>query len=144
MAKPVTPLLTVDCVAFDHRGRVLLIRRAKPPFAGQFALPGGFVDIGETVEAACRRELAEETGIEAVDLVLIGVYSDPGRDPRCHTVSTVFATVVASKRPRAGDDAAATRWVADWQKQDLAFDHNTILRDAYRIMRGKRKIARST
>jgi 8-oxo-dGTP diphosphatase len=140
MAKPGTPLLTVDCVAFDARGRVLLIRRAKAPFAGQYALPGGFVDIGETVEAACRRELKEETGLSAGELVLVGVYSDPARDPRGHTVSVVFATVLGNVRPRAGDDAAAAQWVADWRKKTLAFDHARIVRDAERIMRRKKRI----
>ena len=140
MAKPVTPLLTVDCVAFDHRGRVLLIRRAKPPFAGRYALPGGFVDVGETVEAACRRELREETGLEAGDLVLVGVYSDPVRDPRGQTVSVAFATLLPGRRPHAGDDAAAARWVPGWRRETLAFDHAEIARDAERIMRRKRML----
>lgn len=143
MAKPVTPLLTVDCVAFDGRGRTLLIRRRNPPFAGQFALPGGFVDVGETVEDACRREVAEETGIAVRDLVLVGVYSDPRRDPRAHTASVVFATTVSRARPRAGDDAAAAAWVADWRQQRLAFDHDVIVRDAYRLMRRKRRLSPS-
>ncbi|WP_083567808.1 NUDIX hydrolase [Hyphomicrobium sp. CS1GBMeth3] len=88
MPKPETPLLTVDCVAFDSRGRVLLIRRNNAPFSGHLALPGGFVDVGETVEEACRRELAEETGIKARALTLVGVYSDPERDPRGHGRAT--------------------------------------------------------
>lgn len=140
MPKPITPLLTVDCVAFDRRGRVLLIRRGRPPFTGQYALPGGFVDVGETVEAACRRELEEETGVKARDLVPVGVYSDPRRDPRGHTVSIVFATVLSRTRPKAGDDAAAAAWVAGWRKETLAFDHDAILRDAYRAMRRKKRI----
>src|SRR5690606_17464853 len=65
MPKPVTPLLASDCVCFDASGRLLLIRRANTPFKGQFALPGGFIDVGETVEDGCRRELMEETGIKA-------------------------------------------------------------------------------
>ena len=65
MAKPKTPLLTADCVVIDARGRVLLVRRGHPPFKGHYALPGGFVEIGETVEEACRRELMEETGVKA-------------------------------------------------------------------------------
>lgn len=138
--KPVTPLLTTDCAVFDTRGRVLLIRRGNPPFVGQWALPGGFVDVGETVEAACRRELKEETGVTAEELVLVGVYSDPSRDPRGHTVSIAFATVLSNARPRAGDDAAAAAWVADWQARPLAFDHDTIVRDAYGLMRRKRRI----
>ncbi|MGE0022306.1 MAG: NUDIX domain-containing protein [Hyphomicrobium sp.] len=143
MPKPKTPLLTVDCVAFDSRGRVLLIRRANPPFAGQYALPGGFVDIGETVETACRRELEEETGVKARELTLVGTYSDPTRDPRGHTVSIAFATVLSRARPKAGTDAARAGWVANWQREKLAFDHATILRDAYRTLRRKRKIPAS-
>jgi 8-oxo-dGTP diphosphatase len=133
MGFPKTPALTVDCVAVDADGRVLLIRRVRPPFEGQYALPGGFVDIGETVEAACRRELAEETGLVARDLRLAGVYSDPKRDPRGHTVSVVFLTRVADRAPpRAGDDAAAAEWVEDWTALPLAFDHARILADVLR------------
>jgi 8-oxo-dGTP diphosphatase len=135
MAKPKTPLLAVDCAVFDAKGRVLLIRRGNPPFKGCFALPGGFVDVGETVEAACLRELEEETGVRARKLQLLGVYSDPGRDPRGHTCSVVFLARVARAAPRAGDDAAAAQWVDDWSKVELAFDHAAILADAARMLR---------
>jgi 8-oxo-dGTP diphosphatase len=138
MAKPKTPLLAVDCAVFDARGRVLLIRRGHPPFEGFFALPGGFVDVGETVEAACRRELEEETGVKAGKLQLVGVYSDPRRDPRGHTCSVVFLARVARATPRAGDDAAAAEWVEDWRKVELAFDHAAILADAARMLRRER------
>lgn len=138
MAKPKTPLLTVDCAAFDRRGALLLVRRANPPFKGRLALPGGFVDVGETVAEACRRELAEETGVKVRDLVLVGVYSDPARDPRGHSVSVTFAAVMARARTRAGDDAAAAVWVRDWQSEPLAFDHDAIARDAWRLLRRKR------
>jgi 8-oxo-dGTP diphosphatase len=130
MAKPRTPLLATDCVVFDARGRVLLIRRKHPPFKGHYALPGGFVDIGENVENACRRELAEETGLRAGRLRLVGVYSDPKRDPRGHTCSAVFLAKVARGTLKAGDDAAAAEWVADWRKADLAFDHARVVADA--------------
>lgn len=138
MAKPVTPLLSVDCAAFDLKGRVLLIRRGNPPFKGHYALPGGFVDVGETVENACRRELAEETSVVARELVPVGTYSDPARDPRGHSVSVVFATVLARARPKAGDDAAEAVWVRDWRSERLAFDHDQVVRDAYRVLRRKR------
>ena len=131
MAMPKTPALTTDCVIFDDRGRVLLIRRGNDPFKGAYALPGGFVDIGETVEEACRREVREEVGIEVEGLRLIGVYSDPSRDPRGHTVSAAFlARAVAGATPQAGDDAAAVEWVSDWRRVELAFDHARVLKDA--------------
>ncbi|MGI8725504.1 MAG: NUDIX domain-containing protein [Methyloceanibacter sp.] len=76
MGMPKTPALTTDCVIFDDQGRVLLIRRGHDPFKGAYALPGGFVDIGETVEEACRREVREEVGMEVGDLTLVGVYSE--------------------------------------------------------------------
>ena len=77
---------------------MLLIRRKHDPYAGCYALPGGFVEIGETVEAACRREAREETGIEVGELRLVGVYSDPSRDPRGHTVSVAYADVLSAAR----------------------------------------------
>jgi 8-oxo-dGTP diphosphatase len=134
MGLPLTPLLSVDCVVFDARGWVLLVRRGHPPFKGSHALPGGFVEIGETVEAACRRELAEETGVRAGRLRLIGVYSDPHRDPRGHACSVAFLARVQRAKARAGDDAAAAEWVADWSRLPLAFDHAKILRDAHRLL----------
>ena len=84
-----------------RKGRVLLVRRGHPPFKGKYALPGGFVEIGETVEDACRRELMEETGVKAGRLQLLGVYSDPKRDPRGHTCAVVFLTRIAraTRRP---------------------------------------------
>jgi 8-oxo-dGTP diphosphatase len=131
-----SPSVTVDCVAFDARDRLLLIRRRNPPFAGQFALPGGFVDYGETTEAAARRELMEETGLTARDLRLVGVYSDPNRDPRGHTVGIAYLTTVDAGAPIAGDDAAEAEFRDDWRALDLAFDHNEIVRDADRLRGG--------
>jgi len=134
MASPKTSLLTTDCVVFDREGRILLIRRKNEPFRGAFALPGGFVDIGETVEAACRREVLEETGITIGALRLVGVYSDPGRDPRGHTVSIAYmARVPPATRPRAGSDAEDAQWLGDWHNLDLAFDHAQIIADAERM-----------
>jgi 8-oxo-dGTP diphosphatase len=135
MPFPATPALTTDAVVFDGSGRVLLIRRKFPPFRGAYALPGGFVEVGETVEAACRRELKEETGVEAGALRLIGVYSDPKRDPRGHTCSVAFLARVGDIAAQAGDDAAAAEWIADWRSLTLAFDHAQILRDAQRLAR---------
>jgi 8-oxo-dGTP diphosphatase len=131
MALPKTPLLTTDCVICDRDRRVVLIQRKNEPFKGAYALPGGFVDIGETVEAACRREVLEETGLTVVNLQLVGVYSDPGRDPRGHTVSIAYlASLPAAPNPKAGSDAKAAEWIKDWRALDLAFDHAKIIADA--------------
>jgi 8-oxo-dGTP diphosphatase len=131
MGLPKTPLLTTDCVITDQRRRVLLVRRKNEPFKGAYALPGGFVDVGETVEAACRREVAEETGLAVSELRLVGVYSDPGRDPRGHTVSVVFAAVLPEgPQPQPGSDAAAAEWIEDWRGRKLAFDHAQIIEEA--------------
>jgi 8-oxo-dGTP diphosphatase len=128
--QPKTPLLAVDCVVFDKTGRLLLIRRANPPFKGRYALPGGFVEIGETVEQAALRELREETGVEGSILRLIGVYSNPKRDPRAHTVSCAFLVRPRSIKVAGGDDAASAVFVEDWKTQKLAFDHGRIVADA--------------
>lgn len=134
MPFPPTPALTTDCVVFDARGRVLLIRRKYPPFQGGFALPGGFVEVGERTEDACRRELSEETGLKVGDLHLIGVYSAPDRDPRGHTCSVAYLARVADAEPKAGDDAAAAEWVDGWRSQPLAFDHAQIISDAEQLL----------
>jgi 8-oxo-dGTP diphosphatase len=126
------PSLAVDCVVFDPGGRLLLIRRRNPPFLGQYALPGGYVEYGETTEHAAARELAEETGLVAVNLSLIGVYSDPRRDPRGHMVSIAYRIAVAGYDPHAGDDAVDAAFIADWKDVDLAFDHRNIVDDAVR------------
>jgi len=133
--RPTTPLVAVDLVIemTDRPGRpIVLVERGNPPPG--YALPGGFVDVGETVEAAARREALEETGL-AVELDrLLGVYSEPGRDPRGHTVSIVF-TARASGEPRAGDDAARVVVVSPGQPPPLAFDHARIVADYLRQRR---------
>jgi 8-oxo-dGTP diphosphatase len=135
MPTPKTPLLTTDCVVGDAK-KARAAGAARPPaLQGKYALPGGFVDVGETVEDACRRELKEETGVKAGRLELLGVYSDPKRDPRGHICSVAFLTRVARATPKGGDDAAAAKWIEDWSKLDLAFDHAKILRDAKRALR---------
>lgn len=140
MPLPKTPALTVDCVIFDPVGRVLLVRRKNEPFAGSHALPGGFVEIGETIEAACRREVREEAGVELGELTLVGVYSDPKRDPRGHTVSIAYATVLPDAAvPRAGSDAASAEWVTEWRSLRLAFDHARIIADAAAMLRRPRR-----
>ena len=128
------PALAADCVVFDAQGRLLLIRRKNPPFQDQYALPGGFIESGETAEQAAARELAEETGLTAVALSLVGVYSDPARDPRQHVVSIAYLVRVADFVPRAGDDASQVEFVANWQDQVLAFDHDEIVADALALI----------
>src|SRR5262245_48608891 len=120
MTLPRTPALATDCVIFNPLGRVLLIRRGHEPCAGKRALPGGFVKIGETLVSACRREVSEETGIDVVELALVGVYSDIDRDPRGHIVSVAFMTELGNEiRPRVGSDAMSAEWV-DMRDVDLA------------------------
>jgi 8-oxo-dGTP diphosphatase len=129
---PKTPLLTVDAVVLDIRGKVALIRRGHPPFAGRLALPGGFVDVGETIERAVAREVEEETGMGIRIARVVGIYSDPRRDSRFHTVSVAFLCRKTAGRMKAGDDAAAVAWydVAEALRSPLAFDHRKILKDA--------------
>lgn len=136
MSEPETPKLTVDCVLRDAQGRILLIRRKNPPFQGQYALPGGFVDIGETVEQACLREIREETGVtlSQSDLGMVGVYSDPSRDPRGHTVSVAFkADIPDGTVPQAGDDAATADVIEYHPGLDIAFDHHQIIQTALKM-----------
>jgi 8-oxo-dGTP diphosphatase len=126
------PAPTVDVVIALPGDRVVLVSRRHPPLG--WALPGGFVDEGETVEAAAVREAREETGLEVALTDLLGVYSDPRRDARRHTMSTVFLGR-ASGEPLGGDDAAlasAFRW--DALPSPLGFDHAEILADARRLL----------
>jgi 8-oxo-dGTP diphosphatase len=135
--RPPTPALAVDLVIelVDRPGRpIVLIERRNPP-AG-FALPGGFVDVGETVEDAARREAREETGLDVTLGPLLGVYSDPARDARGHTVSVVYVAE-ARGEPRAGDDAAGIRVTSLDSLPALAFDHARILADYARTRAGR-------
>lgn len=137
MSLPNTPSLVAECVLFDPLGRVLLIRRGNEPFRGDYALPAGFVEIGETVEDGCRREVKEETGVEIGDqgLWLIGVYSDPARDPRGHTVSVAYAVLLPQGiEPQAGSDAQSAAWIEDWRTKKLAFNNAEIIADAETAM----------
>lgn len=126
------PRLTVDCVIFIGQGLVL-IRRAHDPFKGEYALPGGFVEVGETVEIACVRETKEETGLDIDNLRLVGVYSDPRRDPRRHTVSVAFLGRVRATSMQAGTDATHVEIVKNWREVSLAFDHRQIIEDAFTL-----------
>ncbi|WP_422931022.1 NUDIX domain-containing protein [Singulisphaera sp. PoT] len=127
------PAVTVDLVAFtliEGSLRVLLIRRDRPPFAGRWAFPGGFMEIEEPIEDAARRELREETGFDlSAPISFLGVFGAPGRDPRGRTISMVYAVTVPAPiaKVRGGDDASEARWIDPKEARDLAFDHDEIL-----------------
>lgn len=131
MPTPKTPLLTVDAVIIYEKENIILIRRKNPPFQGEYALPGGFVDIGETVENGCIREAKEETNINVKIIKMIGVFSEPKRDPRGHTVTVAFLCepLTENEVPKAQDDAATLEIVpiSNVPKLNLAFDHMEIV-----------------
>ncbi len=130
MGRPKTPELTVDIIIqlIDRESQpIVLIERKYPPFG--WALPGGFVDIGETVESAAIREAKEETSLDVSLSVLLGCYSDPTRDPRGHTISLVYVADSVGI-PMAADDAKNVQlWEMKALPEALAFDHDRILRD---------------
>ncbi len=124
--KPITPSLTVDIIIEMSNEKIVLIERKFKPYG--WALPGGFVDVGETVEDAAIREAKEETSLEVKLVKLLGVYSDPCRDTRMHTVSVVYIAT-AKGTPRAADDAKNLKLYSLDRLPDLAFDHAKILVD---------------
>ncbi|NOZ77227.1 MAG: NUDIX hydrolase [Euryarchaeota archaeon] len=127
-----SPAVTVDLVVEDGDGRILLVRRGRDPYKARWALPGGYVECGENVLESARREAREETGLEVEIEGLVGVYSDPGRDPRGHTVSITYrARVDGDAVPRGGDDAAEAGFFhpEEIEGMELAFDHNAVIRD---------------
>lgn len=134
------PSVTVDIVVFDPRPDglyVLLIQRRCEPFEGLWALPGGFVEMEEALEATAHRELLEETGLSVDRLIQLGTYGDPGRDPRGRVISVVFLAVLpegAVPKVIGGDDASQAAWFAVNHLPSLAFDHNQILQDSLRRM----------
>jgi len=121
------PTPTVDII-IEVGDSIVLIERKNPPYG--WALPGGFVDYGESYEQAARREAMEETGLAVTDLRQFHTYSDPGRDPRQHTASTVFIAS-AEGEPVAGDDAGKAALFTSTDLPQLAFDHARILADYY-------------
>ena len=128
------PALTVDAV-WIRGERVLLVRRARPPFRGFWALPGGFVEPEETVEAALARELKEETGLAGEVGPIVGVFSGPDRDPRKPTATVAFLVRGRPGPPRGGSDAAHAEWVPIRDARPLAFDHQEILTRALTLRR---------
>ena len=127
------PTPTTDAIIADAQGRVVLVLRKNPPHG--WALPGGFIDAGESAGDACRREAREETSLEVELIEQLFTYSDPRRDPRQHTMSVVYACrASADAHPRGGDDALDARFFAEAELPwpELCFDHAEILRDYFR------------
>ena len=125
---PRNPFITVDIIIEINSG-IILIRRKNPPHG--WAIPGGFVDYGESIEDCARREAKEETGLDIKLRRQFHTYSDPGRDPRHHTVSTIFIAT-ATGIPKAGDDAEdAVVFTSESLPEDIAFDHMKILEDYF-------------
>jgi 8-oxo-dGTP diphosphatase len=133
--------VTVDIVIFTIREgalRVLLVKRAAPPFQGQFAIPGGFVHDGESLEEAAARELREETGVGDVYLEQLYSFGEPKRDPRGRVITVAYFALISSDRSlQAGTDAAEADWWAMDRLPPLAFDHGKILHYALERLRNK-------
>lgn len=136
------PSVTVDVVIFSLMGdhlNVLLIQRKRPPFAGMWALPGGFVHVDESLEEAAARELVEETGVSGVYMEQLYTFGDPDRDPRTRVITVAYFALVpaAAMTPQAGSDAASAGWFAMDDLPPLAFDHAQILDYALTRLRYK-------
>ena len=126
-----TPLLAVDALIVRRNGCIVLVKRKKPPYEGYWALPGGFVEYGETVEDAVIREVKEETGLDVEIKGLIGVYSRPDRDPRGHVVSIAYLTSEVGGRLRGSEETEIGEF--DVIPNKLAFDHREILSDGVKL-----------
>jgi 8-oxo-dGTP diphosphatase len=131
------PVPAVDfLIPKDNNSKILLVRRKNDPFKGMLSIPGGFVNEGETAEDAMMREAKEETSLVVKPISILGVYSDPQRDPRMHTISVTFVTRIVEGNEDARDDAAALQWInvedeldSLIQSKQIAFDHSKILND---------------
>ena len=129
------PAPAVDfIISKDENSKILLVRRKNDPFKGMLSIPGGFINEGETAENAMIREAKEETSLVVEPIAILGVYSDPQRDPRMHTISVTFITRIVQGSENARDDAAALQWIniedeldGLIQSQQIAFDHSKIL-----------------
>jgi 8-oxo-dGTP diphosphatase len=136
------PALTVDCVVFgmdEGDLKVLLIKRGVEPFAGKWALPGGFVRMDESLDDAARRELEEEAGIRPSHLEQLYTFGEPGRDPRGRVVTVAYFALVklSDHRVHASTDAREAAWFSVWDTPKLAFDHADILGTALQRLKGK-------
>jgi 8-oxo-dGTP diphosphatase len=131
--KKKVPRVTVDSWIRDARGRLLLIRRGRPPFRGRWGLPGGFLEWKERAEECCARETLEETGLEVRVGALLGVYSAPDRDPRGHNVTILYEATPTGGRVSGGDDAAEARWFTkrELESVEFAFDHAEIVSEQW-------------
>ena len=123
-----SPKLTVDGIVLED-GKILLIKRKNQPFEGKWALPGGFVEYGEKTENATVREVFEETGLKTKINHLVGVYSDPNRDPRGHTVSIIYILDICNGELKSGDDACDAKFFDLKNLPDLSFDHECIIKE---------------
>ncbi len=126
------PSVTVDIVLLTKtlpHSEVLLIRRKNPPFKNLWALPGGFLDMDESLQESALRELHEETGISDIQLKQFGVYGEPNRDPRGRVITIAYIGIVKSKQQEAvaGSDASEVAWFSTADLPQLAFDHNDII-----------------
>lgn len=130
MSEHHNPIPTVD-VILQKGSDVLLVKRRNDPFKGYLALPGGFIHEKEKVEEAIKREANEELSLEIEPIEILGVYSDPQRDPRGHILTIVFVGIILRGEARAGDDSEEVRWVPliEVEQNRVAFDHLTILSD---------------
>ena len=131
------PRLAVDALILID-GKLVLVKRGNEPYKGKYALPGGFVEFGETTKEAVVREVHEETGLHTKVSRLLGVYSAPDRDPRGHTVSVVYVMRKTGGNLRSGSDAAAVKLVSMSRIPRLAFDHSEIVADFKKTRRAVR------
>ncbi len=128
------PRVTTDALIINDT-KLLLIKRKYEPFKGKWALPGGHVEYGERVGDAAAREAFEETGLRVKPVKLIGVYSDPKRDPRGHFISLAYLCKIIGGEVKAGDDAAGAEWWPLDALPELAFDHAEMVKDAKRAVK---------
>ena len=133
------PSVTADVAVLRivETPEIMLVQREDPPFEGMWALPGGFMEMEETLEEAARRELTEETGIKAGEMIRFETYDKPGRDPRGRTITQVFVMIWKEPMgiPQAGSDAKTVAWYSLSELPELAFDHDLIIRDVISMIK---------